>query len=77
VLTKYADRDTSIPTPEDVIIMKLRWALKINRPKDRDDDRDVLAVQKGKLDMTYVESWCDRHGTRALLEDLCRSVADI
>jgi hypothetical protein len=48
-----------LPTPEDVVIQKIRWG----RPKDLDDARDVLAVQGDILDMVYVEAWCDRHGT--------------
>ncbi len=46
----------SLPSPEDVIIQKLRWA----RPKDLDDVIDVLAVQAGNLDRSYIEDWCRR-----------------
>ena len=35
-----------LPTPEDVIIWKLRWA----RSKDRDDVRAVMGVQQDTLD---------------------------
>jgi hypothetical protein len=53
-------RTTWLPTPEDVIVQKLRWG----RPKDLDDARDVLAVQgKESLDMAYVAHWCTQHGT--------------
>jgi hypothetical protein len=49
-----------IPTAEDIVVQKLRWA----RPKDLDDARDVLAVQGPEnLDMAYIETWCDTHGT--------------
>ncbi len=58
------------PTPEDVIIWKLRWA----RSKDRDDVRAVIGVQRERLDWKYIESWCDQHGTRALMEQIRRSV---
>ena len=40
------ERRLWLPSPEDVVITKLRWA----RGKDKDDARDVIAVQKGKLD---------------------------
>ncbi len=59
-----------LPTPEDVIIWKLRWA----RSKDRDDVRAVMGVQQDKLDWPYIEGWCGRHGTRALLEEIRRTV---
>ena len=64
------DRQIFFPTAEDVIIWKLRWA----RSKDRDDVRAVIGVQGNKLDWPYVEDWCERHGTRALLSEIRRSV---
>ena len=65
---RYAQTETWIPSAEDVIIAKLRWGLQLNRRKDEDDVRDVIAVQKANLDWSYVESWCDKHGTRQLPE---------
>jgi hypothetical protein len=53
-------RNTWLPTPEDVVVQKLRWG----RNKDLDDARDVLAVQGPEtLDMGYIEKWCAQHGT--------------
>jgi hypothetical protein len=62
-----------LPTAEDVIITKLRWA----RGRDNDDVRGVIGVQRDQLNWPYVESWCDRHGTRALLEQIRRTVPEI
>jgi len=60
------DRETWLPTPEDVVVQKLRWG----RSKDLDDARDILAVQGPEtLDMDYIRSWCGRHGTAARLEE--------
>ena len=66
-------RQVFFPTAEDVIIWKLRWA----RSKDRDDVRAVMGVQGDKLDWPYIEGWCDRHGTRALLEQIRQTVPKI
>lgn len=55
-----------LPTAEDVIVTKLRWA----RGKDKDDARDVMAVQGDRLDWAYIENWCERHGTRLLLKQI-------
>ncbi len=66
-------RKTWVPTAEDVIVMKLRWF----RRKDRDDIRNVMAVQHGRLDWPYIESWCQRHGTLALMDEIRRSVPEI
>jgi len=68
-----AGREVWFPTAEDVIVMKLRWS----RPKDRDDVRDVMHVQRGKLDWAYIEKWCSQHGSVARLEEIRRSVPDI
>jgi len=58
-------RETWLPTPEDVVVQKLRWG----RNKDLDDARDILAVQGPEtLDMTYIESWCERHQTTGRLQ---------
>lgn len=52
--------ETWIPTPEDIVVQKLRWA----RPKDLDDARDVLATEGLEtLDMPYIENWCAIHKT--------------
>jgi predicted nucleotidyltransferase len=66
-------RQVWFPTAEDVIVMKLRWF----RMKDRDDVRNVMSVQHGKLDWPYIESWCRQHGTLARLEEIRRTVPEI
>ena len=63
-------RETFIPTPEDVIVTKLRWALVGGRGKDRDDVRDVIAVQGEFLDWSYIKEWARQHGTEVLLEEI-------
>ncbi len=52
------------PSPEDVIIQKLRWG----RPKDLDDSTAVISVQASALDFPYIEKWCRQHGTLDRLE---------
>ena len=55
-----------IPTAEDVLIQKLRWA----RAKDLEDARDVLAIQEpANLDMDYIRHWCAEHGSTGRLDD--------
>ena len=70
-------RDVFLLTAEDVIITKLRWSVALNRNKDRDDARDVMAVQGDALDWPYIYGWCDRHGTRALLDEVRASIPPI
>ena len=54
-------------------VRKLRWA----RSKDRDDVRNVIGVQGDRLDWPYIKTWCERHGTSVLLEDIRRTVPKI
>lgn len=48
-----------LPTPEDVVVQKLRWG----RMKDMADAVDVVKTQHDKLDWPYIRQWCDRHGS--------------
>jgi len=56
-------RHVYLPTPEDVVVQKVRWG----RPKALEDAKDVVAVQGETLDMDYIETWCTRHDTRQRL----------
>lgn len=60
------NRDTWIPTAEDVVIQKLRW----QRPKDIDDVTNVLAVSANLLNWDYLEHWTTIHGTFELLNQM-------
>jgi hypothetical protein len=59
-----------IPTAEDVIITKLRWAVGAGRGKDRDDIQVVIGVQRGRFDWDYIHHWTAEHGTRQCLDDI-------
>ena len=67
------DVETWIPSPEDVVIQKVRWG----RLKDLDDALSVLGVQGNALDFPYIERWCREHGTLARLEELRRKIPPI
>ena len=66
----FLGRHAFVPTPEDVVVVKLRWASSLDRPKDAEDARGVIAVQGERLDWDYIRRWCDAHGTREMLERL-------
>lgn len=59
-----------LPSPENVVITKLRWSCGPGRQNDIDDVADVRAVQTGKLDVTYMRNWCGQHGTLETFEKL-------
>ena len=67
-------RITWLPTPEDVIVQKLRWG----RNKDLDDARDVLAVQGPEtLDMAYIEHWCRTHETLGRMQTALEGIPQL
>jgi hypothetical protein len=70
---RILDREVAIPSAEDVIVTKLRWSRQGHRTKDLDDARNVVALQADRIDWEYVTGWCDRHGTRELLDRVRRS----
>ena len=58
--------------------MKLRWYATAKRGKDRDDIRDVIAVQgDDMLDWDYICHWTAKHGTGPLLEEIRTSIPPI
>ena len=68
--TTYSGAPAYVATAEDVVIQKLRWYLRGKRPKDIQDAQNVMETQAGLLDLPYMRQWCDRHGTRDILESL-------
>ena len=74
VSVAYLGRAMPFPTAEDVVVTKVRWAHLSKRTKDRDDVRNVITVMGNSLDWPYIHHWCDRHGTRALLDEIRTSV---
>ena len=67
-------RTGSVATAEDMIITKLRWAVEASRIKDRDDIRNMLAVQGSTLDWDYLNRWSAAHGTARLLDEIRFSI---
>jgi hypothetical protein len=63
-------RGVYISSAEDVIVTKLRWFLVARRPKDKIDAVNVIDTQGERLDWDYVNRWCARLGTRALLDEI-------
>ena len=66
----FEGRMVCLPTAEDVIIQKLRWAKTGRRAKDLDDVHKILLVQQQKLDFSYIRRWTDIHQTGELFEQL-------
>jgi hypothetical protein len=59
-------------SPEDLILSKLLWSKESNSWKQREDIKTVLEKQKDKLDLNYINSWAQKHGTIEILNDLLK-----
>jgi hypothetical protein len=70
VRIEFLDRTTWLPTPEDIIIQKLRWG----RSKDLADVAGVITVRKGGLDWSYIHRWCDVHSSRKKLDEILKTI---
>ena len=68
--TTMSGRTVWLPTAEDVIVQKLRWAKLANRLKDFLDAQGVLKVRAELLDWQYIEQWCERLAIRDKLDEL-------
>lgn len=71
---RVLERDAFVAFAEDMIITKLRWATGANRIKDRDDIRNMLAVQGSEMDWEYLDRWSTTHETAALLRQIRDSI---
>ena len=56
-----------------MIITKLRWSHGGGQIQRHEDAENVVAVQGDRIDWDYVTGWCDRHGTRELLDRVRQS----
>lgn len=74
ISARVLTRDAFVASAEDTIVTKLRWVAGASRAKDRDDIRNIIAVQGTMLDWVYLERWAAVHGTAQLLAEIRSSV---
>ena len=73
-LRQFLGRNVYLQSPEDVVVQKLRWLERAERPKDREDIAGVIGVRQHCLDWDDIHHWCAAHGTRAVLDEICKTV---
>ena len=73
--TRLLGARSFVATAEDMVVTKLRWASGGSRSKDRDDVRNIVAVQGDSLDWDYLTRWTSAHGTSALLAEIRASIS--
>ncbi|MDD5134329.1 MAG: hypothetical protein PHP01_02815 [Phycisphaerae bacterium] len=64
------DKPFSLVSPEDIILLKLKWYKKSGCASDRQwsDVQGVLAVQKETIDFDYLTDWSKKLGLNQLLK---------
>jgi predicted nucleotidyltransferase len=72
VTVRVRGRDVPITTAEDLILLKLVF----HRPKDLQDVRGILYVQRGKLDLDYMRHWSARSHEPDVQQELDRLIAE-
>lgn len=63
-------RQACLPTAEDLILQKLRWAKETESAQQRHDVEAIIRGQEGRLDWEYLRLWADRLSVRGSLEAL-------
>ncbi|MBN2456004.1 MAG: hypothetical protein JXB29_05630 [Sedimentisphaerales bacterium] len=69
-LSDQLKKKFSVVSPEDIILLKLRWYCDGGCSSQRQwkDALGVLAIQAGRLDFKYLNSWADKLKINKLLE---------
>jgi hypothetical protein len=75
VQTSMMGRVVWLPTAEDVIVQKLRWAKLGKREKDFLDAQGILRVRTKPLDWEYINGWCEQLDLVEVLAELRASVS--
>lgn len=69
VKTSIEGRTIWLPTAEDVVIQKLRWAKLGKREKDFLDAIGILRVRRPRLEWEHIEKWCSELILGEILEE--------
>ncbi len=69
-VVEFEGLSACLPTPEDVIIQKLRWSRGGKRAKDISDATQVIQLQRASLDLAYIRHWTAQHQTTEIFESL-------
>ena len=68
-IEKFEGQRLYVSSPEDTILMKLRWAeLSGGSEKQFGDARSIYELQRNSLDVSYIERWSKLLGVTALWE---------
>jgi hypothetical protein len=69
----YHGAKLDVSTPEDTILKKLDWARELGgSEKQLADVREIAKMQRGRLDLAYIDHWAARLGVK----DAWKSIRD-
>lgn len=68
---KILGMNIDIISPEDLILIKLKWYKEVESERHLEDIESILKIQK-KLDWAYLKKWAKLYSTLKILESLRR-----
>lgn len=69
IAKKVAGQELYFTSPEDLILIKLKWFKESQSTRQLEDIASVLRIQKN-LDFDYLKRWAKKHSTLEILERL-------
>lgn len=68
---KLFDLPTAMISPEDIILVKLKWFAESKNIKHFNDAAGIIRVQQGKLDFPYIAEWLETLGIKGFWRKAC------
>lgn len=69
IMRKIAGQELYFSSPEDLVLIKLKWHTASGSEQQLRDVESILKIQK-KLDWPYLEKWSKKQGTGRILREL-------
>ncbi len=70
---KILGMNIDIISPEDLVLIKLKWHKESDSSRHLEDTESILKIQK-KLDWAYLKKWAEIHSTIKILESLKKKI---
>lgn len=73
IIKKIGGQKLFFSSPEDLILIKLKWFKETHSTRQLEDIESVLKIQKN-LDFKYIKKWAKIHKTREFLKELISKI---
>lgn len=75
IIKKIGGQKLFFTSPEDLILMKLKWFKETHSTRQLEDIESILKIQK-KLDFKYIKKWAKIHQTIVSLKELINKLGN-